>query len=190
MKDFKRIGISVLLLFALTLSGCGKTDDALSEEELLELSEPSTENYAWIGDYIDDTYGEALLTIEKSTRFRKDYAITIYIPSGEAAFSLWQANAVYDADLNALYFDDCSRVDGDTSILPEANAEETTESADAADEEELFATHYAYTDGTGSIFVADDVLIWIDDQDSRGDELRFRRIEGTTATDLPAETTE
>lgn len=162
--------LPAIFFCAVLLTACGKSTEE-EEEEIIVPDLPSSENYAWIGDYIDESFGQALLTIEKSSRFGRDYAITVYIPSGDAAFSLWEANAVYDADLNALSFNDCIRTDVDTSTMPETEIDE-------ADAELTEASRRIYTDGTGSIFVLEDEsLIWIDDQDSRGDELQFVRIE-------------
>ncbi len=166
-------GISILLvLLTLCLMACGKqakeknatTESATTENateegvEEVDMSPPDNRSYDWAGDYLDSTGGQALLTIEPNPKRNKGYAILIYIPAGEDAYSTWSCTGIYDETLGGLHYEDCVRTNMDTG--------------------EAGNVEVAYQKGTGVIIPSaegSDTLLWIDDQDRRGVDLRFQR---------------
>ena len=167
--------LTVLFVFsALLLAACGKKEETKPEEgekpeteevyreelEEVDMSVPDNSAFQWTGDYLDATGGQALLHIEPNQRRTRGYEILIYIPGGEASFSTWSATAVYDESVGGLHYDNCVRTNMDTS--------ETGES------------EVAYEKGSGVIIPSgdeSDTLLWIDNQDKRGVDLRFERME-------------
>ncbi len=162
-------GISILLvLLTLSLTACGKqTEEKMTETETeteeglgeVDMSPPDNRGYDWTGDYLDSTGGQALLTIEPNPKRNKGYAILIYIPAGEDAFSTWSCTGIYDETLGGLHYEDCVRTNMDTG--------------------EVGSVETAYQKGSGVIIPSgedSDTLLWIDDQDRRGVDLRFQRM--------------
>ena len=165
-------GIAVLL--ALTFVGlcaCGekdaqkeekKAEETAAVEEVMEevdMTPPDNRAFEWSGDYLDSTGGQALLTIAPNPKRNKGYEILIYIPGGEASFSTWSCTATYDDTVGGLHYEDCVRTNMDTS--------------------ETGGSEIAYQKGTGVIIPSGDgseTLLWIDDQERRGVDLRFERM--------------
>ncbi len=166
-------GIAILLaLTVIGLCACGdkeaqkeekKAEAAAAVEEELEevdMTPPNNLAFDWNGEYLDSTGGQAILTISPNTKRNKGYEILIYIPGGEGSFSTWSCTATYDDSVGGLHYEDCVRTNMDTS---ETGGVET-----------------AYQKGTGVIIPSgdgSDTLLWIDDQERRGVDLRFERME-------------
>ena len=166
-------GIAILLaLTVVGLCACGdkeaqkeeKKEEAAAavEEELeeVDMTPPDNQAFDWNGEYLDATGGQAILTISPNTKRNKGYEILIYIPGGEDSFSTWSCTATYDDSVGGLHYEDCVRTNMDTS---ETGGVET-----------------AYQKGTGVIIPSgdgSDTLLWIDDQERRGVDLRFERME-------------
>ncbi len=166
----KRITALFLVFSFVFLAACGKQPEEKKEEaqevieeelEEVDMTPPDFQSYEWSGDYLDSTGGQAMLSIQPNPKRNKGYEILIYIPGGEDSFSTWSCTGIYDDSVGGLHYDDCVRTDMDTS--------------------ESGGVEIAYEKGTGVIIPSgegSDTLLWIDDQDRRGVDLRFERLEG------------
>ena len=155
-----------LVLCSLTLLACGKQTEEQTKEtpteetaDEIDMTPPDNHSYKWVGDYLDSTGGQAILTIEPNPKRNKGYSILIYIPAGEDAFSTWSCTGIYDESVGGLHYEDCVRTNMDTS--------------------ETGGMEVAYQKGSGVIIPSaegSNTLLWIDNQDSRGLDLRFERM--------------
>lgn len=176
MKKLLYILLTVAMLA--TLTSCGRSKDTAEETEddtseavsgsqtedeqpdEMDMTPPDFADYAWVGDYLDSTGGQAVLNIAPAEKRANGYDIMIYIPGGESSFTTWTATAYYEADLGGLHYANCVRTDTETGDLGESIE--------------------TYRDGEGVLIPTEpgsNTLLWIDDVDGRGVDLRFERME-------------
>lgn len=175
MKKLLYILLTVAMLALLT--SCGRSKDAAEDAEggnsetasdtvtdeepaEMDMTPPDFADYDWVGDYLDSTGGQAVLNIAPAEKRANGYDIMIYIPGGESSFTTWTATAYYEADLGGLHYANCVRTDTETGDLGESIE--------------------TYRDGEGVLIPTEpgsDTLLWIDDVDGRGVDLRFERME-------------
>jgi len=163
IKHMKKTGLmaAVLVLggvgLLLPLTGCGKK--ASTDLDLSSFETP--DGFEWTGEYMDDTYGQAVLNI---TEDGKKYSCMISVPNKDLShIDTYQFTAEVSEDGMGLAYTGGSMTSMD---LPDF-----AKNPDA----EMITTD-VYSDGSGAIYYLDGYLYWLDDVNEAGNGLSFRRL--------------
>lgn len=160
-----RYAVAILIVgMILSLTGCSKKSSA--DLDLSSFETP--DGFEWAGEYMDDTYGQAVLSI---TEDGKKYSCMISVPNKDLShIDTYQFTAEVSEDGMGLAYTGGTMTSMD---LPDFSKNPDAE----------MVTTDVYSDGSGAIYYLDGYLYWLDDVNEAGNGLSFRRLSDTDSSE-------